>query len=56
MKNFINELIFPPVTDTTYFEIRFCCYEFLKSDFHTDQVLDIPLMQVLGQIFGLQDE
>jgi hypothetical protein len=28
------------------------CYEFLKSDFCNDQVLDKPVIQILGQVFG----
>jgi hypothetical protein len=56
MKNVINELRFLPVTHTTYFNIWFGCYKFFKSDFHTDQVLDRPVIQVIGQVFGRQDE
>jgi hypothetical protein len=55
-KNVFNELRFLPITHTTYFDIRFGCYEFLKSDFRTDQVMDRLIIQVLGQVFGPQDE
>jgi hypothetical protein len=55
-KNVIDELRFLLVTHTTYFDIRFGCYEFLKEDFHTDQVLDRPIIQVLCEVFGPQDE
>jgi hypothetical protein len=39
-KNVDNELRFLLVTHTTCFNIRFDRYEFLKSGFNTDQVLD----------------
>jgi hypothetical protein len=55
-KNVVNELNFLLVTHMTYFDIQFGCYEFLKSDFHTDQVLDRLVLHVLGQVFGLQDD
>jgi hypothetical protein len=55
-KNVVNELSFLLVTHMTYFGIRFGCYEFFKADFHTDQVLDRPVIQVLGQVFGPRDE
>jgi hypothetical protein len=55
-KNVVNELNFLPVTHMTYFDIQFGCYEFLKSDFRTDQVLDRLVIHVLGQVFGLQDD
>jgi hypothetical protein len=55
MKNVANELCFLLVTHTTYFDIRFG-YEFLKEDFHTNQVLDRPVIHVHGQVFGPQDE
>jgi hypothetical protein len=56
MKNVSNKLSFLSVTHTTYFDIWFGCYEFLNSDFCTDQVLDRPVIQVLGQVFGPLDE
>jgi hypothetical protein len=52
MKNVINKLSFLPVTHTTCFDIRFDPYEFLKSDFHTDQVPDRLVIHVLDQVFG----
>jgi hypothetical protein len=54
MKNVVNELSFLPVTHTTCFDIQFHHYEFLKSGFNTDQVLDRLVIQVLGLVFGPQ--
>jgi hypothetical protein len=39
-KKVFNELNFLLVTHMTCFDIRFDRYEFLKSGFNTDQVLD----------------
>jgi hypothetical protein len=55
-KNVVNELSFLPVTHMTYLDIWFGCYEFFKSDFCTDQVLDRLVIQVLGQVFGPQGD
>jgi hypothetical protein len=55
-KNVANELRFLLVTDTTCFDIRFGRYRFLKSGFHTDQILDRLVIQALGQVFGPQDQ
>jgi hypothetical protein len=55
-KNAVNEHNILLVTHTTYFDIQFGFYEFLKSGFNTDQVLDKLVIQVLGQVFGPQDE
>jgi hypothetical protein len=52
MKNVINELTFLSVTHTTYFDIRFGCYGFLNADFHTDQVLDRPIIKYLVRFLG----
>jgi hypothetical protein len=40
MKNVANELIFLLVTNTTCLNIRFGCYEFLKTGFSVGQILD----------------
>jgi hypothetical protein len=55
MKNVSNELSFLMVTHTTYFDIRFSHYRFLKSGFSARQILDSLGIQVLGQVFGPQD-
>jgi hypothetical protein len=55
-KNVINELSFLLVTHTTCFDIRFGRYGFLKSGFSAGQILDRMGIQLLGQVFGLQDE
>jgi hypothetical protein len=39
-KNVTNELIFPLVTDTAHFNIRFGCYGILKSCFSSRHVMD----------------
>jgi hypothetical protein len=49
-KNVVNELKFLLVTHTTCFSIRFDNYKILKSDFHTDQVLDRLVIHVLDKI------
>jgi hypothetical protein len=54
MKNVVNKLSFPD-THTTYFNIWFGRYEFLKSDLTTGWILDRSVIPVLDQIFGLQD-
>jgi hypothetical protein len=55
-KNVINELSFLLVTHTTCFDIRFGRYGFLKSGFSAGQILDRMGIQLLGQVFGPQDE
>jgi hypothetical protein len=47
-KNVFNKLDFLLVTHMTCFDIRFGRYEFLKSGFSADQVLDKLGIQVLG--------
>jgi hypothetical protein len=49
-----NELSFLPVTHTTFFDIRFDRYKFLKSGFSVRQILGRLVIQVLGQVFELQ--
>jgi hypothetical protein len=56
IKDVDNELIFLLVSHTTYFNIWFGCYVFLKSGFTAGQFLDRLVMQVIGQVFGPQDE
>jgi hypothetical protein len=56
MKDVINELIFLLVTHTTYFDIRFDRYDFLNKGFTAGQFLDKLVVQVLGLVFGPQDE
>jgi hypothetical protein len=41
MKNVVNELSFPLVTHTTHFNIRFGCYDILKSCFSSGYTMDI---------------
>jgi hypothetical protein len=55
-KNVVNELSFLLVTHTTCFDIRFGRYGFLKSGFSAGQILDRMGIQLLGQVFGPQDE
>jgi hypothetical protein len=55
-KNVINELKFLLVTHTTRLNVWFDRYEFLKSGFSSSQVLDRLIIQVLGEVFGPQDE
>jgi hypothetical protein len=55
MKNVVNELRFLMVTHTTYFDIRVVRYGILKSGFNAGQILDRLGIQVLGQVFWLQD-
>jgi hypothetical protein len=40
-ENVANKLIFPLVTHTTHFDIRFGCYDILKSCFSSGHVMDI---------------
>jgi hypothetical protein len=54
-KNVFNEVRFLMVTHMTCFDTRFDRYEFLKSGFSVGQILDRPVIHVLGQIFGPQD-
>jgi hypothetical protein len=54
-KKVANDLCFLLVTHMTCFDIRFDRYEFLKSGFNTDEVLERLVIQVLGQVFGPQD-
>jgi hypothetical protein len=54
-KNIINELSFLSVTHMTCFDKRFSRYGFLKSGFSAGQILDRLVIQMLGQVFGLQD-
>jgi hypothetical protein len=54
-KNIINELSFLLVTHMTCFNKRFSRYGFLKSGFSAGQILDRLVIQMLGQVFGLQD-
>jgi hypothetical protein len=54
-KHVFNELRFLLVTHTTYFDIRFGRYEFLKLYFTAGQILDRPVIPVLVQIFGTQN-
>jgi hypothetical protein len=54
-KNVFNELIFLLVTHTTCFDIQFGRYGILKSDFSARHILDRLGIQVLGEVFGLQD-
>jgi hypothetical protein len=55
MKDVLNELRFLLVTNTTYFDIRFGRYGFLKSGFSARQILDSLGIQMPGQDFGSQD-
>jgi hypothetical protein len=51
-KNVINELIFLPVTHTTYFDTRFDRYRFLKSGFSVGQILDRLVYRCLVSFLG----
>jgi hypothetical protein len=51
-----NELSFLLVTYTTCFDIQFGRYGFLNSGFNARQILDSLGIQVLGKIFGAQEE
>jgi small neutral amino acid transporter SnatA (MarC family) len=55
-KNVANELIFLVVTHMNCFDIWFGCYGILKSGSCSWQILDRLGIQVLDQVFGLQDE
>jgi hypothetical protein len=55
-KNVVNELSFLLVTYMTCFDIQFGHYGILMSGFSAGQVLERPGIQVLGQVFGPQDE
>jgi hypothetical protein len=52
MKNADNELSFPLVTHTAYFDTWFGRYGLLKSGYGADQVLDRLRIQVIGQVLG----
>jgi hypothetical protein len=39
-KNAVNELSFTSVTHTAYSDTRFCRYEFLKSGYGAELILD----------------
>jgi hypothetical protein len=55
-KDVTNEPRFLLVTHTTSFDIQINRYEFLKSDFTAEQILDRLTIQVFDQIFGPPDE
>jgi hypothetical protein len=55
MKNVINELSFPLVTHTTYFDTQFGSYGFLKSGYRAGHILGRLGIQVLDQVFGSQE-
>jgi hypothetical protein len=54
-KDVINDLRFPLVTHTTYFDIWFGCYDFLNSGFTAGQFFGRLVIQVLGKVFGPKD-
>jgi hypothetical protein len=56
MKNVAKELSFLLVTHMTCFDIRFGRYSILKSGSSSGQILDRLRIQVLDQVFGLEDE
>jgi hypothetical protein len=51
-KDAVNESSFLLVTHMTSFEIHINRYEFLKSDFTAEQILDRLAIQAFDQIFG----
>jgi hypothetical protein len=55
-KNVANEPSFLLVTHMIIFDIWLDRYEFLKSDFAAEQILDRLTIQALDQVFGPQDE
>jgi hypothetical protein len=55
MKNVSNELIFPLVTHTTCFDTQFGRYVFFKSGYSADQIPDRLDVQMIDQVFGLQE-
>jgi hypothetical protein len=55
-KNVSNELIFLLVTHMTCCDIWFGLYAILKSGSRSGQIRDRLGIQVLGQVFGPQDE
>jgi hypothetical protein len=55
MKDVANEPSFLLVTHTTSFNIQINRYEFLKSDFDAEQILDRLTIQAFDQIFRPQD-
>jgi hypothetical protein len=55
-KDVINEVISLLITHIAYFGIRFDCYDFFNSGFTAGQFLDRLVIQVLGEVFGAQDE
>jgi hypothetical protein len=55
-KDVFNGIRFLVVTHTTYFDIRFHRYKFLKSGFDAGQILDRLVIQALDQVFGPSDE
>jgi hypothetical protein len=51
-KDVVNEPSFLLVTHTTNFNIQINRYEFLKSVFAAEQILDRLTIQAFDQIFG----
>jgi hypothetical protein len=56
MKDVTNKPSFLLVTHMTSFDIQLGRYEFLKSNFVAEQILDTLTIRLLDQIFGPQNE
>jgi hypothetical protein len=54
-KDVTNEFSFLMVTHMTCFDIQFCRYGFSNSGFSATQILDSLGIQVVGQVFGVEE-